>query len=882
MHRYTIIGLLLCSILISIYVRIIDVNYELSSLVGTDSVRYVHQAKQIIEHGQMPDVDTFRASPVGKPTSVQLTLYSYVIAGVYYVAKLGHLDFEQFVVILPVLLFVLTIIPIYLLVWRIFGHGVALLSINILALTPPLVARTYAGFADRDGFILFLVIWCFFFYIQAHLKTDYKQWLYSGLLALSLLCLGLTWQGVGIFAAIMVTVELIKIIVDKSYNLRSAGRLALWVIPVLAGLLSFKPAIYSNLKQPYALVAIGYSGAVVFIALLLSIIQRIRFFNKLLSINHQLPLGFGVVCIFGIVSLLLLSDQLLNIFLSRLLAPFGNAPLFRVIAELQKLGLMGWTLWPGAFFMPMIVGLSFIVNDICDKLNLYKYWTLGSIQFIVFGIAFSRLVSGQSGANFVENSLTVGIYSSSVGIGIIGLLIGFIHTRFRGNSERDIPIDGLTYVKIFLVVWCVGMLISMRAAVRFAYLFTIPCTILGSYGLLQLFNRWFPENKRSWLYALGVICLPWQIYALLIYRAEQRWIIIFIFVLLVGITLLVIWCMTQAIIRRTLKRQFTVVGVVMYLIVLTSVSPHIALGGYASRIQSGLPVQLLTKDPAVEKSLTWIRENTDSNAVIAAHWEYGSWLNLLANRTTIVDEQQQWTAMMAKQVFVGNNGIPGALKFLRAHEVDYLFLTQRDIRHRGNICREAGVATNTSIPVFGNVVQRVAFVNEITGTSQDSYRYWLPNWQSAIGGYELVLKNKTYPADKWYISSIYLFVEESEEAMLPVKAMIELNLDGTVKYLSPQYLHYGEMVLHADERSTSFPCTILIHNDSNTDPTKWHIVYLSAGVRSLLMIRLFLLGELGEVFEHVYPTTNNPEDFAAQVWKIHYPNDIQMKPEYLK
>lgn len=72
----------------------------------------------------------------------------------------------------------------------------------------------------------------------------------------------------------------------------------------------------------------------------------------------------------------------------------------------------------------------------------------------------------------------------------------------------------------------------------------------------------------------------------------------------------------------------------------------------------------------------------------------------------------------------------------------------------------------------------------------------------------------------------------------------------------------------------------MIHSGGSADSTKWHIVYLSSEVRSLLMIRLFLLGEYGEIFERVYPTTNYTEDFTVQLWKIRYPDGIDVKTEY--
>ena len=131
------------------------------------------------------------------------------------------------------------------------------------------------------------------------------------------------------------------------------------------------------------------------------------------------------------------------------------------------------------------------------------------------------------------------------------------------------------------------------------------------------------------------------------------------------------------------------------------------------------------------------------------------------------------------------------------------------------------------------------------------------------------------------ISSIYVQVDMVEGIVTPIKALVELNLNGSVEYLPPEYLRYGDTVLNADAQSTFLPCTLVIDDAGHIEPTRWHIVYLSPDIRSSLMVRLLLFNELSNIFERVYPTSEILEDFAAQVWKIHYPDNITTKPEYL-
>lgn len=885
-HRYFVVVLILANILLLIYTHGIGVSYDLTSLVETDPVRYVYQAKQILENGRMPKVDTLRSSPLGERTSGQLTFYPYVIASIYRAIKFTGVDFEKFVIALPIIFLILSIGVIYLMVWRVFSHKVALLSINILVVTPPLLVRTYAGFADRDGLALLLSMLAFLFYIQSYLGTGWKQFIFRLLSSVLTLCIGLAWQGVGLFVSIVVTLELVRIIVDEHYNKRIVELLAFWVLPVILGLSLFKPDIYWHLDQPYAFIAILYPTFILFATLLLIVFKRLPLLEKFFSINHRISARFGVFFLLGLVCIPLTFDRISNALIPSLTNPLGKDAVLQMIGELQKLGLEGWKFWPGVFLIPMTVGLLIVSRNICRPLNLSKYWVSIILVSFVFGIAFSRLVSGYTEANFSENFYTLGIYFLSMTIGILGLLIVYLCIHFKNNMKNSLPIEDTIWVKIFFVIWTLLMLIALRAAVRFVYLFVIPCTILGSYAIIWYLEKWTQNDKQNWLYIVFVVCIAFEAYSLFIDKINNIIIFIFVYILLACIALLVALFIVRFSSKQNLGQRTSIVCLIIYVIALTALSPHIAFGGYAFHIRKGLEMPQIAKDPAIEKALTWIRDNTPQDSVIAADWEHGAWLNLLSNRATIVDEQQRlkWVHQMAENVFMANNDMKNALEFLNTHEADYLLLTQRNISILDNIAKEADVNYSAQIPVFGNVVQDIHLIDKVMGIDQPYYRYWLPDWQQYAGDYQLRLGDKIYPPNKWYITSIYIQNIKSDRVLSPIKAVIELNLDGTIIYLPPESINYNNVVLNVDKANTYLPCTLLIDSNQSKNPQKWHVVYLSPQIRSLLAIRLFVFNELGAIFERVYPPSEceNPSEYAAQVWKIHYPPGIKTRPEYLE
>ena len=713
--RYIVLpSLLIANILLGIYIRLINTSLDVLSLEGTDPVRYAYQAKRIVEEGRMPQVDMLRSAPLGEKTSSHLTLYPYVIAVMYKLVSIIpiNLRVEQFIIISPVIFFMLTILIVYILAQRLFDDHTALLSVNITIFIPYLLARTKAGFADRDSFVLMVSTSSFLFYVLSHLSDGTKmRWSYTLLSSITMLLTGLTWQGVGVFIAIIAAVEFIKLLIDRSYSYRETAIFASWALPISLGLIFLKPGVYNHPDRPYVQIAVFLPLLILSISIMISITQRIGGLREKLSLHGRLPVGGFLSFLLIAVSVMLFRSKLFHV--SKALVytsifPFGSNPLFQTIGELQKLGLIGWGLWPGAFWILISIGLLLMVWDVCYEMKLHQLWTMGMVELIIFGIAFSRLSSGMSSANFVETNLTLTIYWASVGIGVLGLLAGFIHAHYKHRIGN--PSSPIVWVKIFLIVWCISTLIYLRAAVRFVYLFAIPSALLGGYAITWMFKRCVRRDKENLFYLLLAAAISWQIYALFCDRIGGRSIVLMIYILLAGLTALLVLYITRYTARggHPILRNLGLTALILYVLSFNSISFHPAFGGYAFSLRNGLPSISLIKEVGAEEALRWLRENTDENAVIAANWELGSWINLLGNRATIVDEQQReyWTYLMARYVFTGED-LTKALEFLKTHKADYLLLTKRDIALLPLTAVEAGIRDNIVIPIFGNIVQRI-------------------------------------------------------------------------------------------------------------------------------------------------------------------------------
>ena len=85
-------------------------------------------------------------------------------------------------------------------------------------------------------------------------------------------------------------------------------------------------------------------------------------------------------------------------------------------------------------------------------------------------------------------------------------------------------------------------------------------------------------------------------------------------------------------------------------------------------------------DSGTRDALNGFKTNIPPHAVIAANWNFGSLINELGRRTTIVDEERNLEKIraMSKTVFCGKSE-DEALRFLKEHRATHVFLHPMDL-----------------------------------------------------------------------------------------------------------------------------------------------------------------------------------------------------------
>ena len=134
--------------------------------------------------------------------------------------------------------------------------------------------------------------------------------------------------------------------------------------------------------------------------------------------------------------------------------------------------------------------------------------------------------------------------------------------------------------------------------------------------------------------------------------------------------------------------------------VLTAILFWEPLGGHANRSLYAA-TRMRSATPGhnpVAKAFWWMKAELPHTAVVAAHWRYGSQLNVLAGVKTVTDQDhyiQHWIHLYNQHVLHAQTERE-TLEFLKTHTATHVMLTRRDPQDaflRGQL-------SNAFVPVY--------------------------------------------------------------------------------------------------------------------------------------------------------------------------------------
>ena len=230
--------LIVCILLLALFVRMLPVIYDISGghvlFSGLDSYYHMRRIMYTVDHFPSTNVfDSYVNFPSGFPIYWP-PLYDQISAGLSLLAGLGHpgsFTIELASALVPALIGVLSIIPLYLIVKDAMGKYAAMIAALIMAIIPGSVYQSFFGATDHHGLEVLLSLTMYLLFMRAlssangvkpeDIIKQKKPLVYAALAGVAMAAMIFTWDGAPIFIGIIVFYSFVQYAYDAYTKERS-------------------------------------------------------------------------------------------------------------------------------------------------------------------------------------------------------------------------------------------------------------------------------------------------------------------------------------------------------------------------------------------------------------------------------------------------------------------------------------------------------------------------------------------------------------------------------------------------------------------------------------------------------------------------------------
>ena len=858
-------AILILVLILSIYIRTLNV----SSLEGKyplelDPFLFLRYTKEIAEKGTLDEIDHMRYAPIGYNTSGENTLLSYVMVYLYKFIKLfnPNTTIEQAVFIYPVIAFALTLLVFFFLVKKLFDDKTALVSTTLLGITPSITLyRTMYGFADKEALGLLLMILSFYFYITGLQKEKTKSKLiYGSLAGISTGILVFIWGGFQFVLIIISTFILIELLTER-IKLENYYVHLTWSLFTLIMLITSKKHTFVGTLKSTPIFSLLLLVTLAFTVYYLILKFKPKIKNKL---EQYLPTSFLSliisICLGGLGGSIILGSSFLvnqtKSIISRITNPIGTSTLIQTISEAETSTINDWLKYHNYSLFLFIIGAiilfyimikdlnyefkskkSFLKSNqhqkLTKSLKKHKLYLTFIFALLILGIIFTRLNNDEilNGSTLISQIL----YILPMVIFIIYALTIYIYGFYK---DKDLikEIQKINQKYIFIFTWLIISLIAARGAVRLFIIATPVICLTISFLINQIYNFTINTNEKLFK-KIGIFILI----AILIFPSN--------------------------VFSTNTKGSF---------LSLIYKSKEIAEN---SKPQFDIQWQL---------AISWLKETTPKNSVIASWWDYGYWIQTAGNRSTVLDGGNAigyWNYLMARQVLTSNNSIE-ALEFLKTHNVTHLIISGDDINKYHAISR-IGSDNDDRLNNF----KPILVVPQYSKKSGNNILFYFSNIITLDE--DLNFKNKVYLKDKAQIESIILSATITNDGINFQQPKATISMGAQTDTVPLECLIYKKKEIKYNEPGLK-GCLMIVDyaDEKGKDPNIKSGIYISPKSRNTLFTELYLFENEVEDFNLIYssPEYNKQITFYVpqslflgpiKIWEITYPENIKPNEKYL-
>ena len=199
-------------------------------------------------------------------------------------------------------------------------------------------------------------------------------------------------------------------------------------------------------------------------------------------------------------------------------------------------------------------------------------------------------------------------------------------------------------------------------------------------GIGFLMSAWLQKSHEPRLMMI-VAFTAWFVFWVALSRDAKRY-DFFIGVPLAFFTAELIYLFSNTLTRKVKRsRQQRLLKTCIVSILLAGILFFPPLGAHATRaIYAATRMRKATPTTDVTNALHWMKTSLPNTAIVAAHWGYGSQLNVLGGVKTIIDQDtylQNWILLYNQYVHNASSERE-ALEYLKTHGTTHILLTKKD------------------------------------------------------------------------------------------------------------------------------------------------------------------------------------------------------------
>ena len=762
--------------------------------IGNDSYFYYDLAKHISEHGSLPHIDVTRWVPHGRDLSQILPFYAYAVTYTYKAIALvfPNVSLYQVTLYTSVVCFAIGFSVICFFLYRAFGMLFSGTVGVLLATLPGTIERSVAGFSDRDSWCLMLGILAIVTYLTSlRAQTSRWQWFFTLASGATMFLGGLSWEGFGVFLLVILCVEIWRFLTSETEE--RLWHYLIWVLTFVPTLYFASP-VYRQGKwfatHVAAFVLVPPLALLILRILRYLLITRTPFARKLKSHARTLALSLTLIYLCG--PLIYVLSQLDTFAYTTV--PFNQTPFMQFVSELKAPPLEYWRDRYGGIFI--VASFAFALTAIHPGEKLRHF--LFAIPLTLFTLTV-----------FFQEPLGT-LWSFELGnwlffISVAGTIIGFLLVAWRYNENRQNK-----FIYVAFGAWFLCWAALSRDAIRYQFFMGVPFAFFTA-AFIQTSANMLSQKIRTSQYTTDK------------FRQHVSHSLLKTSLACTMLALLFFWSLAGA-----------------YAKDLFNTAKHIRG-----------PIPGLTP---IANAYHWMKTKIPRDAVVAASWNYGGQLNVLADVKTITDPDHylpRWIHLYFHHVFCAQSERE-ALEFLKTHSATHLLLTKRDLFENARVYSIIG-SDETGDREFQST--RLRILRTPAGKP----------WRL------VELKNTPFayieaPSDI-NATSVVAHLKNGDTVKLPC-----LAYSDSLNKISPLFMEQIE---------NSYGGVLCVYTKHHEYLTLETASYISSLSWNSLSVKLFMRNKYSEAFVQVYPIDKEDND-NIKVYEIHYPPDIKKNQKYLE